>query len=224
MYICEKFYVSDAMERHKSIFGLLLLFMGLLTSCGEPEVLQAVEEQEVLLKDYHAAMDAMRAKKPQRTNDQTQVTENYGEKGHDRREGDEYFYDEGFSYYTEYDLEIGKLYVLSHDYESDCCILKFYFGTLPIKDVLQFFDNQQFCISFYDNRGNCIYKYDMWHHHIANTGHFFYMVGDPIKIPCIICENCFSINVSFYIYRGKEWLEKSWQQHFYSYSGHHGYN
>ena len=223
-YICEKFYISDAMKRHKSIFGLLLLFMGVLTSCGEHEVLQAVEEQKVLLKDYQAAMDAQREKKPQRTNDQTQLAENYGEKGHDRREGDEYYYEEGFSNYPEYDLKIGKLYVLSHDYESDCCTLKFYFGTLPIKDVLQFFENQQFSIYFYDDQGNCIYKYDMYTDHKQKTGHYYYQIGDPIKIPCYYCERCASLRVSFHSFRGLEWLDNRSEQPFHSYSHHHWYN
>ncbi|MBQ6038399.1 MAG: hypothetical protein IJL37_07030 [Bacteroidaceae bacterium] len=120
------------MKRHKSLFGLLLLFVGLLTSCEEHEVLQAVEEveeQEVHLKDYQATIDAQRGKKPQRTNDQTQATENYGEKGHDRRGTNNEYYGLSFKYADrKYDnMNIGELYVIDWNIDDELYTFKFFF-------------------------------------------------------------------------------------------------
>lgn len=144
------YYVCDAMKRHKNLFGLLLLFVGLLTSCEEHEVLQVVEEQEVLLKDYQAAMDAMRAKKPQRTNDQTQQAESYGEKGHDRRDYMDWELS-NIAITPIIPLHIGYLYVVSHNHDEGECSLRFFWGMSDYtSDFLRMINNRPLKIDFYE--------------------------------------------------------------------------
>ena len=119
------------MKRYNSLYWLLLLFVGLLASCEEHEGLQVVEEeQEALqLKDNQAIMDAMRAKQPQRTNDKTQATENYGEKGHDRRGTNNEYYGLSFKYADrKYDnMNIGELYVIDWNIDDELYTFKFFF-------------------------------------------------------------------------------------------------
>lgn len=127
------------MKRYNSLYWLLLLFVGLLTSCEEYEVLQVLEEEQeavqavsdeqevAMLVDYQAAMDAQRAKKPQRTNSQTEETENYGEKGRDRRDWFHNWSNERLkSLDTGSVLSIGELYAIDPDGVNPY-IFKFYF-------------------------------------------------------------------------------------------------
>jgi len=119
------------MKKQKGTYWLWLILVGMLTSCGEPEALQAIEEQterEALLKDYQSAMDAQRGTKPRTSKGQVDVTENYGEKGHDRRdlaENEEF----RIGYLDPLaELKIGDLYVVNKDNDTDYYNFRFYFG------------------------------------------------------------------------------------------------
>ena len=120
------------MKKYKSIYWLLLLFGGLLISCNEEsEVLQVVEEEQeaILLKDYQSVVDAQRGKKPQRTNDQTQQAESYGEKGRDRRGTNNEYYGVSFKYTDRKynNMNIGELYVIDWHIYDELYTFKFFF-------------------------------------------------------------------------------------------------
>lgn len=156
-----------------------------------------------------------------------QLTDHRGEKGRDHRDDFTYNYTTDFNNYPYPEiLEIGKLYVLKHDHESNQCILKFYFGSMPIQDVMDFYDNQYIHISFYSSKGTCqdyiIYSYDYNSDHLLNTGHRLYRIGDPIIIPGSVCEQCSSIYVSLSSKEDENWREHcGWYQPFYSFIYHH---
>ena len=141
------------MRRHKNIYWLLLLIGCLFVSCSEDfEVLQAVEEEQeaVLLKDFQAVMDAVRAKKPQRTNDQTQQAENYGEKGPDRRDNIDWELSR-IALTPIIPLNIGYLYVINHNHDEGECSLRFFWGMSDnIDDFLHMINNLPLKIDFYE--------------------------------------------------------------------------
>ena len=171
------------MKRRKSRYWLLLLLSGLLVSCGEEsEVLQAVEEEQeaILLKDYQAVVDAQRGKKPQRTNEQTQQVENYGEKGHDRR-------DIEFECYGIFNSEepLARLYLVEHNEQTGDLTVGFIFGPYLEDAIIYAFEGRRVEILFYDREGEYIEEIECSEYHI----------GDYLSIPYNCYKDCQTIQI-----------------------------
>ena len=170
------------MKRHKNLFGLLLLFVGLLASCEEHEGLQVVEEeQEALqLKDNQAIMDAMRAKKPQRTSDQTQQAENYGEKGHDRRDNNSKWND-----IFDITAPVARLKVIEVN-EFGEYVMQLVFGSCYMHEEIEYaFEGRTLKVNFINETGKKVDDYIIDDYHI----------GDIFSIPSNIFEDCYLIEL-----------------------------
>ena len=171
------------MKRHKSIYWLLLLLGCLFVSCGEEsDVLQAVEEEQeaVLMKDYQAVMDAQRGKKPQRTNNQTQQAESYGEKGHDRR-------DNNSKWNNIFDITapVARLKVIEVN-EFGEYVMKLVFGSCYMHEEIEYaFEGRTLKIYFINETGQKVNVFMMDDYHI----------GDTFSIPSNIFEDCFLIEL-----------------------------
>ena len=169
------------MKRHKSIYWLLLLLFGILTSCEEHEVLQVIEEQEtVLLKDNQAVIDAQRGKKPQRTNDQTQQAESYGEKGHDRR-------DNNSKWNNIFDITapVARLKVIEVN-EFGEYVMILVFGSCYMHEEIEYaFEGRTLKLYFINETGQKVNDFMMDDYHI----------GDTFFIPSNIFEDCYLVEL-----------------------------
>lgn len=186
------------MKRHKSIYWLLLLLGGLLVSCNEEsEVLQAVEEEQEAVKliDYQVALDAIRAKKPLRTNNQTQQAENYGEKGHDRRDNNSKWND-----IFDLNAPVARVKVIEVN-EFGEYVMKLVFGSCYMHEEIEYaFEGRTLKLCILNETGQKVNNYIIDDYHI----------GDTFSIPSDIFEDCYLIElyVGYFFYTAFWFVEE----------------
>lgn len=199
-------YNCDTMKANVTyLFTTLLVCIFLVSCTNDLDVFLTIDDPVV--NPIVKVDTAYRGLKPS-TNGNSMDTsvDHKGQKGRDHREGIIY-YNQAFKNYPDpSSLEIGKLYPVYHDHQSNQCVFMFYFGEVPIEDVIQFYSHKLLLIEFYDinNEPYCMYNQT---DHVFFTGNYYYEVGDPIILPSDVCENCASFKVMMFIPQDEGRLE-----------------
>jgi len=195
--------------KNRKIIGLLALLWGLTAlSCSNEtdEVLDKVLAEVESTSLTKLSEDALRSVNPDQKGGSSTISNHKGQKGHDRRDGEDYIYRSNQGVDVS-DKEIGYLYPVSHSHSFDQCSFQFFFGPIPLADVTKLYDHSKVKVKFfYDEfdylpglgvalaERELIYIYDV-SSHLRCYKRSEYHVGDFITIPCIACECANSMEV-----------------------------
>ena len=180
----------------------LLVLTSMTFSCSNDSALFQEIEQETQLKGVNLSADEFRAIRPGKSNGKSDTTENYGEKGQDRRT----ILDNNQLSFFETELPItiwsSALYVHKHDHEKGECILKFYWAGYHRMGDNYYWEDK--------STNNLVYialnELNHFNHNAIKmeflggertyvTSTPYYEVEDEFIIPSSICEHCERVDI-----------------------------